>query len=137
MKNIKVNYTEDIALKLSKKHGISKTMAVRNINYIHKRINSIMKDKETVQFSFGDLGYAIVSFQMLRNYDRGGVNIRNRDLRRYKLKKIERLREEGVIGKRLYRRMRKRSRINMEFYNLGMSLKELEDYQNDYCERRK
>lgn len=137
MKNIKVNYTEDIALKLSKKYGISKTMAVRNINYIHKRINSIMKDKETVQFSFGALGYAVVSFQMLRNYDRGGVNIRNRDLRRYKLKKIERLREEGVIGKQLYRRMRKRSRINMEFYNLGMSLKELEDYQNDYCERRK
>lgn len=137
MKDIKVNYTEDIALELSKKYGISKTMAVRNINYIHKRINRIMIDKETVQFSFGDLGYAVVSFQMLRKYDRGGVNIRNRDLRRYKFKKIERLREEGVIGKRLYRRMRKRSRINMEFYNLGMSLKELEDYQNDYCERRK
>ena len=137
MKDIKVNYTEHIALKLAKKHGISKTMAVRNINYIHKRINRIMIGEETIQFNFGALGYAIVSFQMLRKYDRGGVNIRNRALRRYKFKKIERLREEGVIDERLYRRMRKRSRINMEYYTSGMSLKELEDYQNDYCERRK
>ena len=137
MKDVKVNFTEEIALELSKKYGFSKTMCVRNVEYIHKRIRELMFDKETIQFDFGALGVVVASSQMLRRFNKKHKTLRNKDVRKYKLEKIQRLREEGVINKKMYRRMWRRSRINMEYHNGGMSLEELENYQNDYCERRK
>lgn len=130
-----IAFSKDIALEVSKKLGISKESALKHIDFLVHWIKKLTEDPEVVNIYIPSIGSLYANWTMMENrvnlLKDKGEDMKLSDENRIKLfeKKIKKL-EKEFEGNAGYNRHKKRFKFTSTYYNKGMSLEEMEIWQN-------
>ena len=127
---IRVNYMEDIIKELSEKYDINEKDCEKNVKYIINRLLDIMEEPDTIQVSLGDLGYAYVSLPLIDNAR--GFNHEKSEDRGKKYNRLSEWIKERKQTFNLRRRYYSIPRIYRKYFKKGMTMEQLQNFQNEY-----